>query len=170
VIHCSRPAKIVETTVEAKANVPKYSPASEVQPRTCERRHLITAPRHNNIARNERHLLSVVNRLRSCILRSGIRLYLFIDYNIQGRSAIFWCAHCSVTMEAKAGDLEGLATTSTQAMKNQVASSNGGDAAKDAPIEHAPDPEEDDLDDLDGTSWTTYEVHLADPMTCRYAG
>lgn len=53
-------------------------------------------------------------------------------------------------METKAGDLEGLVSTSAKVMERtaeEVPAVEEGSI-----VEDAPDPEEDDLDDLDGTA------------------
>lgn len=64
-------------------------------------------------------------------------------------------------METKAGDLEGLAETSSKAIQKEEetapvskdpAPTTAAPTQKDvAPTEEVPDPDEDDLDDLDGT-------------------
>lgn len=59
-------------------------------------------------------------------------------------------------METKPGDLEGLAQTTAKAMEPEKKEDNttpkANDPAPPAAAEAAPDPEEDDLDDLDGKS------------------
>lgn len=60
-------------------------------------------------------------------------------------------------MEGKTGDLEGLAATTTKALKREEApETSSKDTEMSAPsaetaTEEFPDPEEDDLDDLDGS-------------------
>lgn len=52
-------------------------------------------------------------------------------------------------METKAGDLDGLVSTSTKVMERTA---EEVPAVEEAVVEDAPDPDEDDLDDLDGTA------------------
>lgn len=57
-------------------------------------------------------------------------------------------------MESKPGDLAGLAESSTKVLVGEsstVSETQAADAA--AAWEDVPDPDEDDLDDLDGTSF-----------------
>lgn len=53
-------------------------------------------------------------------------------------------------METKPGDEEGLATTIGKASKTEEASVPGPAVSTSAPVDDVSDPEEDDLDDLDG--------------------
>jgi peroxin-19 len=61
-------------------------------------------------------------------------------------------------MEQKPGDLEGLAETSTKILQTENAATTPAPSATvksdvPTPPEEFPDPEEDDLDDLDGISY-----------------
>lgn len=54
-------------------------------------------------------------------------------------------------MESKPGDLEGLAKTTGKAMEKEESKPTTSAPKQDpAPVEDVPDPDEDDLDDLDG--------------------
>jgi hypothetical protein len=53
-------------------------------------------------------------------------------------------------METKAGDLEGLVKSSTTTMENEKKTSSASESLNAPPAESVPDPDEDDLDDLDG--------------------
>jgi hypothetical protein len=55
-------------------------------------------------------------------------------------------------MESKPGDLEALSKTTGKAIEKEQSKSTTASALKQdpAPIEDVPDPDEDDLDDLDG--------------------
>ena len=55
-------------------------------------------------------------------------------------------------MEAKPGDLESLVQSSAAGITKTEPGPSTGTGVKDfTPVADAPDPEEDDLDDLDGT-------------------
>jgi peroxin-19 len=67
-------------------------------------------------------------------------------------------------METRPGDLEGLATASGKAVEKEAESTTKpkDPASKEEtkapiPTEDVPDPDEDDLDDLDGQFSTTYQ-------------
>jgi hypothetical protein len=62
-------------------------------------------------------------------------------------------------METKAGDLEGLVKTSTEALKSDEKAPDASNCNKPSVVEDAPDPDEDDLDDLDGVYAQPSQVH-----------
>lgn len=54
-------------------------------------------------------------------------------------------------MEAKPGDLEGLAETSSKILQKEAAPAAPSEVSESpAQVDDVPDPDEDDLDDLDG--------------------
>lgn len=53
-------------------------------------------------------------------------------------------------MESKPGDLEGLKKEPAKAVRTEDGSVPETTASTSAPVDDAPDPDEDDLDDLDG--------------------
>ncbi len=74
-------------------------------------------------------------------------------------------------METKAGNLEGLAESSSRILESEATSkeSKSKDESK-VEEEDVPDPDEDDLDDLDGISLYRGYYVIRSNISYRYAG
>jgi len=62
-------------------------------------------------------------------------------------------------METKAGNLDGLVKTSIETSKSEGTAFTASQSDKPPTVEDAPDPDEDDLDDLDGEYNPIKQVH-----------
>lgn len=92
-------------------------------------------------------------QIQSLYLSKTVRAHPRLSRVAERNSNHFVWSHLNLgitSMESKPGDLEGLAQTTGKAIEKEEPKSTTSMTLADPALEDVPDPDEDDLDDLDG--------------------